>query len=163
MSGEVKQRYMQGDYLNVGTAGTPEWSLMGAGFTDLKESPSAQTSGKRYVNDKSETKRITGYDWSTSFTTDQIVSEPAIAYILNIGKKQLVGSDAETEYVVVDLNEAAVSAGVYPARKFCVAVEVSDFENNDGEMAASGNLLGIGDLTEGTFDVENKAFTASTP
>ncbi|HGM3508441.1 TPA: hypothetical protein ACKOR7_003033 [Clostridioides difficile] len=132
---------------------------MGAGFTELNESPSAQTTSKRYVNDKSATKGISGYDWQTAFTTDVIASEKAIEHICNIGKYQLTGSEAETEYIIVDLDEAlSVSDGDYRARKFNIAIEVADFSDEDGEMTASGNLLGIGDPIPGKFNTKTKEF-----
>ncbi len=161
MSGEVRQRYMQANYIDVGSADST-YAFMGAGFSELNESPSAQTSSKRYINDKAQTKRITGYDWSSPFNTDQIRSEEAVDFICKIGELQKVGGDAETDYVIVDLDQKVGDTGSsYHARKFHVAVEISSFENNDGEMAASGNLLQIGDLVEGTFDTSSKTFTAS--
>lgn len=151
----VKQRRSIANYLKIEEA----FYLMGAGFTELNESPSAQTTSKRYVNDKSATKGISGYDWQTAFTTDVIASEKAIEHICNIGKYQLTGSEAETEYIIVDLDEAlSVSDGDYRARKFNIAIEVADFSDEDGEMTASGNLLGIGDPIPGKFNTKTKEF-----
>lgn len=157
----VKQRRSIANYLNIGKS-EETYVLLGAGFTELNESPSAQTASKRYVNDASETKSIVGYDWSTSFTTDQMRDQEAIDFICGIGEMQLTGADAETEYVIVDLDKKEGSK--YKARKIKVAIEVSDFEDNDGELGASGNLLGIGDMIAGTFDISTKTFTeGSTP
>jgi len=157
----VRQRRVQAHYLNVG-ASTEDYVLCGAGFTDLNESPAAKTSSKRYVNDKSESKAIIGYDWSVPFTTDQIREEKAVDFICNIGEMQLVGDEAETTYVIVDLDKKVGETGTaYKARKFKVAVEISDFGDEDGEMTASGNFLGVGDLVAGTFDASTKAFTAT--
>lgn len=158
----IKQRRKIANYLNVGTE-TEEYVLMGAGFTDLNEAPAAQTASKKYVNDKSATKSIVGYDWSTAFTTDQIRSEKAINFICEIGELQKTGADAETDYIIVDLDKAVTGESVtntFKARKLKVAIEVASFDNNDGDMAATGNLLGIGDLVTGTFNTETKKFTA---
>lgn len=159
----VKQRRKVANYLNIAVGGKTEtYELMGAGFTDLNESPSAQTSSKRYVNDKSATKAIVGYDWSTEFTTDIIPSEAAIKFITNIGEQQLTGADAEADYVIVDLDElvSQTEPKAYKARKLKVAIEVSSFGSEDGEMTCEGNLLGIGDPINGKFDIEKKTFTA---
>lgn len=155
----IKQRRSYANYLNVGTT-VEEFVLMNAGFTELNESPAAQTSSKRYVGDKSASKAITGYDWSAPFNTDMIRSEKAIELICNIGEMQLIGSDAETDYIIVDLDKPGSGENTFKARKFRVAIEVSDFENNDGEMAAAGNLLGVGDVVLGTFNTTTKIFTA---
>ena len=158
--GAIKQRRKYANYLNVSKLSSEEYVLMGAGFTDLNESPSAQTTSKRYVNDKNATKSIVGYDWSTAFNTDMIRSEKAVDYICNIGELQLVGAEAETDYIIVDLDKpVSEKENTFTARKFRVAIEVSSFDNNDGDMAASGNLLGIGDLVVGEFNTTTKAFT----
>lgn len=82
---------------------------------------------------------------------------------MNIGENQLVGEDAETEYVIVDLDQKEGSTGTsYHARKFNVAVEVASFTNDDGEMGCTGNFLGKGDPIEGTFDTSTKTFTAKS-
>lgn len=152
---QVKQRRRIANYLSVGNV----YTLMNAGFTELDESPSAKTTSKRYVGDSSETKTITSYDWSTDFTTDQIRSEKAIDFICNIGEMCLIGSDAETDYLIVDLDIEGTTPNTYRARKIRVAIEVKDFKSKDGEMAASGSLLGKGDPVVGTFDVATGIFS----
>ncbi|MEG0309149.1 MAG: hypothetical protein RR636_14490 [Clostridium sp.] len=155
----IKQRKSYANYLNVG-ASVEEYVLMNAGFTELNEAPAAQAGSKKYIGDKSATKSIIGYDWSTTFNTDMIRSEKAVEFICNIGEMQLVGTDAESSYIIVDLDKQGSEANTFKARKFKVAIEVASFDNNDGELAATGNLLGIGDLVVGTFNVTTKTFTA---
>lgn len=157
----VKQRYQEADYLNVGTSGSESYELMGTGFTKIDDSPSAQTSSKRYVNNKGISKSISSYDWSAPFESDLIESEKAIAFIAEIGRKEKTGEDAETDYIRVDLAGQKGSNG-YPARKRKVAIEVSEFTDNDGEITCSGNLLGKGDWINGSFNPETKTFTPDT-
>lgn len=158
----VKQRRGFADFIDVSKdSKTPEIVLMGAGYTKLDESPSAQTKSRKYVNDKSQTKSISGYDDSFPFEAEQIIDEKAVEFIREIGEKRKTGADAETDYFRVDMDKKVGASGSeYEARKFHVAVEVSEFSDNDGEMTMSGNLLGIGDLIEGKFDTTTKQFTA---
>lgn len=157
---EVRQRRMQANFLNCGTREATAYALLGVGAKTLDEKPSAQTKSKKYVCDKSTTKSISGYDWSTAFEIDQIREQAAINYIVNIGENQLTGADAETDYLIVDLDQKNED-GTYHARKFDVAIEVADFNNDDGEMTCSGNFLGKGDPVEGSFDTSTKTFTAA--
>lgn len=150
----VRKRKIQANYLKVGET----FELLGTGFTELNESPSAQTTSKRYINQSSASQSITGYEWTTSFNADQIVSEKAIEHIRNIGEMQLTGADTEAEYIIVDLDKAAQTSG-YRARKFKVAIAVDSFDDNDGELGISGSFLGISDPVEGTFDTSTKTFT----
>lgn len=157
----VKERRMEANYLNIGASSAEEWELMGTGYTDLNEKPSAQTKDKRYINMKSKSKSIVGYDWSSEFTADQIPSQKTIKYLIDIGKLQKTGSDAETDYIMVDLDEPKSEAeNTFHARKIHVAIEISDFGNEDGEMTVSGNLLGKSDIQEGWFNTTTKSFTA---
>ena len=48
----------------------------------------------------------------------------------------------------------------YNARKIKVAVELASFSNDDGDLVASGNLLGAGEIIEGTFNTSTRTFTA---
>lgn len=150
----VRKRKIQANYLKVKEA----FELLGTGFTELNESPSAQTTSKRYINQSSASQSVTGYEWTTSFNADQIASEKAIEYIREIGEMQLTGPATETEYIIVDLDKPAQTAG-YRARKFKVAIAVDSFDDNDGELGISGSFLGVSDPIEGTFDTSNKTYT----
>ena len=132
----VKQRRTIADYINVtpGDESSATNTFMGLGFKTINESPGAQVSSKRYVNNKSASKSITGYDSSFPFEIDQIKSEAAVDYIVGIGERRLTGADAETEYYRVDLdkpvkNGETVVKDTYYARKFKVAVEVSGLDD----------------------------------
>lgn len=150
----IRKRKIQANYLKVNNT----FELLGAGFTELNESPSAKTTSKRYINQSSASQSVSGYEWSTSFNADQISSEEAIQYIRNIGEMQLTGADTETEYIIVDLDMPALTTG-YRARKFNVAIAVDSFDDNDGELGVSGKFLGISDPIEGTFNTTSKTFT----
>lgn len=150
----IRKRKIQANYLKVGET----FELLGTGFTELNESPSAQTTSKRYINQSSASQSITGYEWTTSFNADQIESEKAIEYIRDIGEMQKTGPDTETEYLIIDLDKPSETSG-FRARKFIVAIAVDSFDDNDGELGISGSFLGISDPVEGTFDTSTKTFT----
>ncbi|WLF70480.1 hypothetical protein Q6375_05690 [Clostridium septicum] len=149
----IRKRKIQANYLKIGET----FELLGAGFTELNESPSAQTTSKRYINQSSASQSVTGYEWSTSFNADQIASEKAIEHIRCIGEMQKTGADTETEYLIVDLDKLDKTSG-FRARKFDVAISVDSFDDNDGELGISGSFLGISDPVEGTFDTAAKTF-----
>ena len=159
----VRQTRTQANYINTGSTDTPSWAFCGAGFKTLNEQPSAQTKSRRYKCDKSASKSIVSYDWSTPFEIDQIRTQEAVNFIVNIGELQLTGEDAETDFLIVDLDKPINNeANTFYTRKFRVAVEVSAFDDDDGELTGSGNLLGIGDPVVGKFNVKTLTFTADT-
>jgi len=150
----IRKRKIQANYMKIKEA----FELLGTGFTELNESPSAQTTSKRYINQSSSSQSVTGYEWSSSFNTDQIVSDKAIEYIRDIGEMQKTGAETETEYLIVDLDKPATTEGSYRARQFKVAIAVDNFDDNDGELGISGSFLGQSDPVEGTFTVTTKTF-----
>jgi len=151
----VRKRKIQANYMKVKEG----FELLGTGFTELNESPSAQTASKRYINQSSSSQSVTGYEWNSSFNTDQIVSDKAIEYIKDIGEMQKTGADTETDYLIVDLDKPAVTEGSFRGRFFKIAIAVDSFDDNDGELGISGSFLGQSDPVEGTFDTKIKEFT----
>ena len=158
---KVRQRREQANYINTAPGEeTPVFSLLGVGVKTLDENPSAQTKSRKYIVDKSATKSVSGYDWSAPFDADQIRSQAALAFICDIGEKQKTGEDAESQYVIVDLDQPiANKENTFHARLINVAIEVSSFPNDDGEMGLSGNFLGQGDIVEGEFSTSTKTYT----
>lgn len=157
----VKKRRNIANYLNTAPGETSAvYNLMGIGFTELNEQPSAQTKSKRYINMASASQSVTGYEPSWPFTADQIRSEEALNMICEIGELRKTGADAETDMVIVDLDKSVPeSQNTFTARRQKIAIAVSSFGDEDGEMTCEGNLLGIGDVELGEFNTQTKTFT----
>lgn len=153
----IRQRRIEADYLKV----SDKYELMGVGFESIDEKPNVQTREVRYVLDTSSDQSITGYKWQSDFSGDQIENEKVIEYLTTIGKEMKIGADAETEYIKVDMDKPATGTNAYYARKFKVAISISEFPNNDGNLGLSGSLLGKGDPIIGTatIDAETKELT----
>lgn len=157
----VIKRHQYADYINVGTAASPDYVLMGTGFTTLDEEPNAQTESVKYVCDKSASSSVIGYETSFPYEAEQIKDERAIDAIYTIGRNHYIGADAEMEYVRVELWNAATGTNTFEARKFLVSVEVSSFAG-ENKMTISGNLNAIGDPVLGTFNTTTKRFTEAS-
>lgn len=161
---ETVQRYMIADYLNIEKSGTESYVLMGTGFNTLDENPTAQNQETIYISDKSATNYIKSYKPVFAFDTDLIASEEAVMALYDVGRNRRTGSDAEFDYVRVELfKPVSGSENTYEARKFRVSCEVSGVSGSGGEtIKVTGNLNGVGDFTDGTFNITTKAFTPKT-
>lgn len=158
----VVQRHQFADYLNIGDSDNPNFVLMGTGFTTLDEEPGAQTKTKKYVNEKASSKSISGYETVFPFESDLIVEQDAVLALYNVGRNHCTGSDAEFQYVRVELwDKVTGSDNEFAARLFTVSVEVSDVTGED-DMAVSGNLNAVGDPINGSFNTTTKTFTPAT-
>lgn len=151
----IRKRLIQANYLLIKGV----YEFLGMGFTELNESPSAQTTSKRYIHQASATQTVTGYKWASSYVADQIENEKAIEYIREIGEMLKLGNDTETDYLIVDLDMPGGTKNTFRARKRRVSVSVDSFDDNDGELGMSGSFLGMTDPVEGTFDTQAKVFT----
>lgn len=161
MSRNVTKRYDYADYLNIGTSGTPDFVLMGTGFTKLDEEFGPKTESVQYINERSASSEVVSYETSFPFEADQIMDEKAINALYTVGRNHLVGSDAEFEYVRVELWNPSDDENTYEARLFVVSAEVSD-SSGESKMQLTGNLNAVGDPVIGTFNTVTRTFTAAT-
>jgi len=157
-------RNRMADFIWLPTESDPnefEWVLMGSGFLNLDESPNAQTETRAYINDASATQIVRGYEVEFPFTADMIANMRAVMALYNVGRNQLQGIDAEFDYCRVELFKPEISPGVFPARRFRVAVDIADTTGAGTEiMEMSGALRGVGDFVDGSFDTDTNEFTA---
>lgn len=158
-SRNVTKRHEFADYLNIQTEETPKFVVMGTGFTTLDENPGAQTSKKKYVNEKASSSSIKSYETSFPFTSDLIIQQEAILALYNVGRNHLTGSDAEFQYVRAELwDKVDGKDNEFAARLFVVSAEISSISGED-EIAVSGNLNAVGDPINGVFNTTTKTFT----
>ena len=158
-SRNVTKRHDFADYLNIQNTETPKFVLMGTGFTTLDGKPGAQSSKKKYVNEAASSSSITSYETSFPFVSDLIIHQDAVLALYKVGRNHCTGSDAEFQYVRVELwDKASGKDNEFTARLFTVSVEITDISGED-EMAVSGNLNAVGDPVDGTFNTVTQTFT----
>lgn len=158
---DVVQRHQIADYLNIGTSESPNWVLMGVGFTSLNETFGAESESSKYVNEASESSSVTSYKSMFPFEAHLIKSQEAVNALYTVGRNHLVGAEAEFEYCRVELFDGKASAeSTYAARKFLVSAEVSSIEG-DKKQSVKGNLNAVGDPVDGYFNTKTPAFTAA--
>lgn len=163
MAGNTKRnvikRHQFADYLNIGTGDAPQFVLMGTGFKTLDEEPGAKTESKKYVNEKAGSSSVVGYETKFPFESDLIKEQEAVIALYDVGRNHYTGSDAEFEYVRVELwDPADGKPNEFASRKFIVSAEISKF-SGDNDISVSGNLNAVGDFIPGTFNTKTRTFT----
>ncbi|WP_133964665.1 hypothetical protein [Eubacterium limosum] len=156
-------RYDVSDYMDVGENGTEEYALMGVGFNSLDESPNAQVDKKAYIHEKVSSSKVKGYEGQFPYKADLVKDERVVMKVYEIARNQKTGIDAEVNYVRVELFKPTTGqSGVFAARKFRTAVEVSDITGEGANpLEMSGNLNQVGEFIDGQFNVDTKKFTAA--
>jgi len=125
------QRHKIADYIDISATSTPNFELMGTGFTSLNESPNAQVKSSKYINNPSASKTTTGYETQFPFASEMIVSEKAIRKIYNTATSQKTGGDCDMGYIRVELFNPS---GAY-AKTIDVAIDTAKtyYEKIDDE------------------------------
>lgn len=157
-------RYDVADYMDVGENGTEEYALMGVGFNSLDESPNAQVDKKAYIHERVSSAKVKGYEGQFPYKADLVKDERVVMKVYDIARNQKTGKDAEVNYLRVELfNPITDKPGVFAARKFLVAVEVSDITGEGANpLEMSGNLNQVGEFIDGQFDKSTNKFTPTT-
>lgn len=148
-------------YMNTGTAETPVWSLIGAGFTDLTEALNPVTKDSHYIHQKTGTSSIIGYAPTFTFAAELDKADPVATYIANIGRERKVGIACETDIINVYTWVEGSAEGTMLAYRQHVAIKVDNSGSGVGGEAVglAGALLYKGDSEKGEFNPETKAFT----
>lgn len=161
MAKVARLAYMQAHYINTGGSSASEYNLMSV-FTSINESPNAQTEETQYTVNKSKSTETTGYQTQWAFEGVLHAEEKTVEFLEKIGKEQLLGADAQTDLVIVELDKPAglEKANTFYARKCHVGVEITDLPTEAGEKRKiSGNLNALEDIIVGEFNTETKQFT----
>lgn len=148
-------------YMNIGSTETPEWNLIGAGFTDLTEALNPVTKDSHYIHQKTGTSSVIGYAPTFTFAAELDKGDPVASYIANIGRERKVGIDCETDIINVYTWVPGKTEGTMLAYRQHVAIKVDNSGSGVGGEAVglAGALLYKGDSIKGEFNPTTKTFT----
>lgn len=160
--------YDEAYYLDVEStkvAGTKEQiELMNVGVSKFEESSNPTEKSVQYIGDKSKTNKVTGYDNQFSIESDLIKNNKVVEYLYSIFRDRKTGVYAQQNLYIVELwNPVEENAGTYKARKINTTAVITGKTPNPGEtITFSGDLKGVGDFIDGTFNVTTKTFTPNS-
>lgn len=156
------KRKLLAHFLNVGTADSPDYELIGKGVTSATIAYNPQTSDETYINEDTGTTDVESYKPNMPVPMTAYAGEPVFDFVDNLRKTRAVMDDARAELVNVYLYETA-ETGAYPAEKNVVSVQIDDFGGDGGARASINFTLNYcGDPVQGTFNPETKTFTEAS-
>lgn len=135
--------------------------LMNVGVTKFEESSNPTEKSTQYIGDKSKTNKVTGYDNQFAIESDLIKNNKVVEYLYSIFRDRKTGKYAQQDLFIVELwNPVAEQENTYKARKLKTTAVISSKTPNPGEtITFSGDLKGVGDFVDGTFNTSTKTFT----
>jgi len=146
-------------FLNTTPGSDATYSIIGPGVTELSISYNPQTSTEQYIHEDTATTELTGYQPNAPVTAQVVKDDPTFEFINGIRKGLLIGSDAHTDVVHVDLF-GKQTGSAYEATKQPVSIQIDSYGGSATDPLSIGytiNWRGAG--TEGTFNPSTKTFT----
>ena len=152
-------RHQFQSYMNTGAASAEAGSLIGEGFTSLKEAKNPSEYSRKYVHEATERTDVVGYATQIDYTTDTYTENPVIAKIAEVSDKELTGTDAQVDILNVNMFEDAGTGEThaYTAYKRRYAIIPDAKGDGTDALVYSGSFKAVGDIVPGTFN--GTAFT----
>lgn len=158
---EMREKLMH--FFNIGSATTANYVLLGDGITSLTEEFNPESETKQYINQSNGTTNIKSYTPSISVEKEYIKDDALQAWIDEKVKILPTGSDAESDYIRVNVFDTTSTSGVYKAVKRPCTYQFDSLGGDAGsELMNAMTLGGKGDGIQGTFNVSTKTFTPAT-
>jgi hypothetical protein len=148
-------------YMDVGgkvtDSHTPQYVLIGEGFTSLAESKNPTEYSRQYVHERTERTDIIGYAPSYEYSTDVYTDNPVIARVMEITDREFVGTDAQVDIITVHTFQTVGSGQIALKRRYAV---IPDGVGDGTEaLIYTGAFKAVSDLSIGTFDPSSGEFT----
>ena len=144
-------------FLNIGSSTTASYKLLGDGITSLTEEFNPESETKQYINQANGTTAIKSYTPSISIEKEYIKDEDVQTWMNEKVRLLPTGSDAETDYVRINLFEETSTENEYKAVKRKCSYQIDSVGGDAGsELITALTLGGIGDGIQGTFNVSTK-------
>lgn len=147
-------------FFNIGTTEAPSYVILGDGITSLTEEFNPESESKHYINMSSASNRLKSYAPSISIEKEYIVNEALQEWINEKIKLLPTGTEANSDYIRINILEGADEEGNYQAVKRPCTYQFDSIGGDGGDVIMNNmTLTGNGDAVQGTFNVKTATFT----
>ena len=158
---EMREKLMH--FINIGSQTTASYVLIGDGVTSLTEEFNAESETKQYINQANGTTHIKSYTPSIQVEKEYIKDESLQTWLNGKVRDLPTGSDAETDYIRVNVFETTTTQSVYQAVKRKCTIQIDSIGGDAGsELMNAFTMGGVGDGVKGTFNVSTLTFTTAS-
>lgn len=152
-------------FLNTSAASTEVWSRMGKGISSQEVAYNANTEETQFIDEDNGTTELNGYAPSIATTQTAYVGNPVFDFVDGLRRKRAIGSDAETDLLLVYLYDKQAD-DAYPAEKQRVVITIESFGGDaTAPTSITYNVGFSGDPTEGAIAIASDGkvtFTAKS-
>lgn len=139
--------YNRADIVNFMKVGSETTYSRMTGFTDGGKTLNAETYERRYIDEKTKRKDVTGYATEIAYGFDRMTDNTLHDDIAKIHDGELTGETREI--VTVNFNEAGTTTGTFKARKRTYAVIPDGDGDGTDAYQYTGTFAAQGDIVEG--------------
>ena len=125
-------------FMNTTPADTAAtWSRFGKGISSFPISYGAKSTTETYIDDDNATTTVDGYEISADTEQVAMKGEPIFDYVDGIRNGLKVGSECETEVILVNIYNLTTSSSsaTGTGQKFGATIIITDMEIKGGEIA----------------------------
>lgn len=148
-------------YMNTGTDGAAQYSLIGEGFTSFSEAKNPKEYSRQYVHEKTERSDVVGFAPSIAYSADMHSGDPCVERVAKAHDEEQIGNAAHVEIVAVNLWEKGTAEGTYVAYKRTYSIIPDSKGDGTEALIYSGNLKAVGESEKGEFNAKDNTFTAA--
>lgn len=129
-------------FLNTGTRAVPEWSLMGLGITSQNIAYNPSNSDETFIHESNARNTLESYKASIQTPQTAYLGDPVFDYVDTMRKNRMVGSDAETQVLIV-YYYSEVEGGGYEAELNECNIQTEQFGGDGGTAITLEYTIGL--------------------
>lgn len=145
-----------GLFLDTAASSTASWKRVGKGVTQATIGYNAQVTTEQYINENSATSSVDSYQPQLDTTQTAYKDEEVFEFVDSIRKARGIGSQCETDLLIVYLydNTTAEGTTTYRGEKNACTIEITDYTLEGGQpLSISYNIHLNGDPTAGNVTI----------
>lgn len=147
-------------FFNIGTPESAKYVLLGDGITSLTEEFNPEAESKHYINKEAASNKVKAYAPSVSVEKEYIKEEDLQKWMNEKIRILPVGTEAESDYIRINILDGPSSGGEYPAVKRPCTYQLDSIGGDGGgDIMNNMTLTGNGNAVQGTFNVSTMKFT----
>ncbi len=152
-------------FLNTTPSSTATWSRFGKGISSFPIAYGAKSTSETYIDEDNATTTVDGYEISSDTEQVAIKGEPIFDFVDDIRNGLKVGSECETEAILVNIYNLTTSgsSATGTAQKFGATIIITDLDIKGGEIAKIKYKVALnGTPTDVSVSISGGALTVSS-
>lgn len=153
---EKNKRSKFAAFMNTTPGSTETWARFGKGITSQTVSYNPETTTEQYIDEDSSTTMLDRYAPTMDGAMTTYKGEPIFEFVDSLRRERAIGSDAETDILLVYMYTGEDGSNSFAAEKQHVSIQIDEFGGEaGGSLPLNFTVNFMGDPVKGTATVED--------